>query len=257
MSTSKNKLQNYRKKVLALVVLVIAVAFFVPRYWFSHLPQSQEAGLWLESSPAVQGYSYQEEEITAEVQALLATTNLASGTFRNLHDGSRIRIFTAKWIPSQGRGRTLVNHTPDVCWVNAGWSPIDDGHAEPHIMSISRRDVPFERRVFEAPNQKREMTVWCTIVNGEPLVEPFRLNRKYRGSGVWVATQNLTRLAIGRFLDRIKTRTPANGYKQFYRISMPIEWDGQNTMGKISEFTEQWLSVGKQPRNPQLTTISK
>lgn len=227
----------------ALVALLAAVALGGPWAWFNVAAPQPEGGLRLEARTELPGYSFRPDPLTTEVLGLLATTNVLNGTFANSAQGRRVTVFKADWLPTEGVGKTVVNHTPDVCWVNSGWRPVDAGQPEAQVFHLSGRDVPFECRVFEAPDRSREIIVWCTLVNGEPQTEPLRFRGDARSGGRWQAAMNLSRLAIGRFLARVERRYPATGYKQFYRFSTRLEGDPQAALRKLGDFAGEWISA--------------
>lgn len=226
-----------------LVALLFALAVGGPWAWFHVAAPKPEGGVRLEARAELPGYTFRPEVLTEEVLGLLATTNVLNGSFYHRGEGRRVTVFKADWLPTEGVGKTVVNHTPDVCWVNSGWRPVEAGQPDLQTFRISDRAVPFECRVFEAPDRSREVIVWCTLVNGEAQTEPFRFRGDASRGGRWRAALNLSRLAVGRFVARVERRYPATGFKQFYRFSMRLEGDTRISLQQLSRFAGEWLSA--------------
>ena len=235
------------KPSLVLVCLLAVVAVAGPWAWFHVGAPSSRGGILLADHPGLAGYVFRPDPLSQEVLDLLSTTNVVNGSFINRSGEKKVTVFRADWLPTDGVGKTLVNHTPDVCWVNTGWRPVDAGQPDVLQLRISGQTVPFECRVFEAPDGPKEVIVWCTLVNGEPLTEPFRFQRNARSGGRVQAAFNLSRLAIGRFLLRIERRIPASGHKQFFRFSIRMDGDVGTALNQLGEFGAKWISAGPLP----------
>lgn len=231
------------KSRFALVTLLFALAVGGPWAWFHVAAPKPEGGVRLEARPELPGYTFRPEVLTDEVLGLLATTNVFNGSFYHRTEGRRVTVFKADWLPTEGVGKTVVNHTPDVCWVSSGWRPVEAGQPDLQTFQISGREVPFECRVFEAPDRSREVIVWCTLVNGEAQTEPFRFRGDARSGGRWQAALNLSRLAIGRFMARVERRYPATGHKQFYRFSTRLDGDIRTTLQHLATFADVWMTA--------------
>jgi hypothetical protein len=55
--------------------------------------------------------------------------------------GTPMRVFFATWSPDQGRDLSVIQHTPDICWVGAGWKPIDAGLAKQLAIPLATRPL--------------------------------------------------------------------------------------------------------------------
>ena len=231
---------------LVIAALVLSSCIALPWAWFHVGVRPPESVLALTVRPSVHGFEFKPDKLSTEVLGLLATTNVLNGTFMPKGARGRVIAFSAEWSPTEGVGRTIVNHTPDVCWVNSGWAPVDVGQPNVQDIELSGLKVPFECRVFESGARDREVTIWCTLVNGEPQVEPFRFRSATAKGGRVRAALNLSRLALGRFSERIQKRYPATGTKQFVRLSMPLGTDVHSTLAELGAFAGAWISVTKQ-----------
>lgn len=231
-----------------MVCLLAFVAAAGPWAWFHVGAPRSQGGILLSDHPELAGYAFRPDPLSPEVLDILSTTNVVNGRFIDRAGEMKVTVFRANWLPNEGLGKTLVNHTPDVCWVNTGWRPVDAGQPDVLKYQISGQTVPFECRVFETPDGRKEVIVWCTLVNGEPLTEPFRFQGNARGGGRIQAAFNLGRLAIGRFLLRVERRIPATGHKQFFRFSTHMDEDVGTALTRLGEFAAKWISAAPLPR---------
>lgn len=114
------------------------------------------------------------EPISPNEQGALATTNLISGTFTGTNS-EEIRVFFADWSGSDGKSLSVVQHTPDLCWVKAGWQPVNLGQPEKMAIQFGTTNLDFECRAFETPGGAvRQLVVWATLIGGKPFQESWR-----------------------------------------------------------------------------------
>lgn len=232
---------NFR---LISLTLLLALAVGGPWAWFHVGAPDRRDGVWLKTQDSLTNFTYLPDPLNREIMGLLATTNAVNGAFIDRQTADRFTVFRADWLPTEGVGKTVVNHTPDVCWVGAGWRPIEAGQPEQIPMRLQGLELPFECRVFEAPTGGvREVTVWCTLVNGEILPEPTRFGLAKGQSGTFARAINLSELAVGRFVERIRRRQPANGHKQFVRFSVRLNGDVERAVARLQRFGSAWIAA--------------
>ncbi len=193
----------------------------------------------------IDGWRFEPEPIGKQAQEILATTNLINGIF-SAQDGRRVMVFAADWRADSSQAMSVVQHTPDICWVGAGWLPADMGQPDQIQLELSGRVVPFECRVFAPPGGAgRELVLWCTLVGGTFLQE----------SGRWATEENANvssrtrfdsagrRLASNQFLKNVANRRTAIGEKQFVRLSVPVKGEWTSSLEELKAFVPVWLSV--------------
>ena len=142
-------------------------------------------------------------------------------------------------------------HTPDRCWVEAGWQ-IESSEPQTTEVRLNEEPIRFERRVFvSGPN--RELVYFGGLVRGKPL--PYRLDhnlsiahRLQAGSKKKAAAVGL-RVSDGHFWKRLwdsfASREELFGPKQFIRISTPISADDMALADqRLREFLPRWLIPG-------------
>ena len=175
----------------------------------------------------------------------------------------RITVFLATWSAESKKPLLMLGHTPDICWTGAGWKPVELGQprevlidlpttegrsqrSEPasdvrHLSSgtdlrpPSSRPLPFSCRAFESPDRTtRELAVWCTLIDGQPLTDSIPSER----ASVQVVTSDAhVRMTIlDRLLRATRQRLPVRGEKQFVRYSMPMNGDWQMTLEQCKRF---------------------
>jgi hypothetical protein len=170
----------------------------------------------------------------------LGTTNLFNGEYR-MADGRSVSVFFADWRPEDGAAATLLMHTPDVCWVQAGWVPTAAEISTRVMMELDGKAIPFDCRFFQAPlGQTRELVVWVALVNGTLLdvAPPGDVVGSRTG---FVISERLRRLR--QMVDLVASRSSLHGRKQFVRYSVTVGSDLQTDLEYLKEFGRRWIRV--------------
>ena len=93
----------------------------------------------------------------------------------------------------------------------------------------SQTTLPFSCRAFESPDRTtRELAVWCTLIDGQPLTDSIPSGRETVPSSSPDARGRLG--ILDRLLRATRQRLPVRGEKQFVRYSMPMNGDWQMTL---------------------------
>ena len=259
-----------RRSGLPLVVVLVLFALAVGGAWgWFHLwPRSFANHLRLEVRRAIPGFAFTNEVMTAEALDTLAvsTNDLVSGAFFRTPAGAgplpeRFNVFYAGWSARSAKEMSVVMHTPDVCWVGAGAVPLALGQPEWVELTLGAAAVPFECRVFELQPGQRELTLWCTLVNGQIYGEAYRFAPPAQrpdgapGRDAARAQVDAGRRAGGnQFLHAVRERVPGTGEKQFVRFSTNVEGrDWQRALNRLQRFSADWLRLQVQadPGPPQ------
>lgn len=104
-------------------------------------------------------------EMQAKVSEIL---NYDDAVYAVYTKGSeRISIYIAYWTPGKMSHRLVAGHTPDVCWVKAGWSVLDRGDSPTVRSAKASQILPGEWRVMALRGSKEEVLFWH-IVGGKP-----------------------------------------------------------------------------------------
>jgi len=82
------------------------------------LPQARDVPGW--------AVTYRPVAETAELQKATAEMlNYDDAVYAiYTHGETRISVYAAYWLPGKMSSRLIAGHTPDVCWVGAGWVPL-------------------------------------------------------------------------------------------------------------------------------------
>ena len=85
----------------------------------------------------------------------------------------RLSVYAAYWQPGKMSSRLVAGHTPDICWVSAGWKCTERGEITPALpppsTSISPAPTPLppaQSRIFNAHGQTEHVWFWH-MVDGE------------------------------------------------------------------------------------------
>lgn len=225
---------------------------------------SASGGIWVSARTNVAGYAWQAEPISADAAAILDATTLLNGrlTSTNSAVGALYTVFTAEWLASASKSLNVARHTPDVCWVGAGWRPVNLGaprhveieipltrhaHTESGAPAVARTvQLPFQCRSFRAPGSSRtEVVIWCALLNGIPVAEGTRwgIEDDSDVDPIVRIQTSARRSALSQFLQSVRRRIPGNRSKQFLRISRASGPDVARTVQELLQFTGEVLSA--------------
>jgi hypothetical protein len=211
--------------------------------WF-HIDPPEPRRLRLEVKRELPGWTFHPEPLSASAQEILATTNLFNGTFLGAN-GLRLTVFAAEWRADHSRSMSVVQHTPDICWVGAGWTPSDLGQPDQVQLDISGTRLPFECRVFQSPAGRRELVLWCTLLGGAVLEESgrWKIEQDMGASRFSRHTWAGRRLGAGQFIQNFMARRSSIGAKQFLRVSKEASYALEEDLRALEEFTLAWVSI--------------
>ncbi len=231
-------------KTAPILVLFFAVILGV-RAWFASGTGAQHEDLHFAIRESVPGWEFIAEPVGRQAQEVLAASRLVNGAYQ-AGDGQRVTVFAAEWDADGSHPMSVVQHTPDVCWVGAGMKPIRLGQPQRITVSLGGREVPFECRVFGPPHGSvRELVVWCTLVGGSVVAETDRwaleedLDVETRTRFEWAGR----RLAAGQFLVNVAERRRGIGAKQFVRFSTPVAEGWEPALERLKAFAPTWLEL--------------
>lgn len=225
------------------VLAVLGTAVWVR--WPRPAPEDR---VFLRARDRIPGYHFQPVALGTTVSETLATTNLLNGHFFDAHS-NRVSVFSAAWEPGQGTGANVFGHTPEICWVGAGFRTIRVGEPDRLALSLAGRSIPFQCRVLQHPELPMpEITLWAACLDGRWEVYQFSpppdLSRQsattatYLGEAWRYAATRLS--SLQRLIHRPFTQ---NARKQFIRFSMPLGSDWQTTLRELEVFAAKWLEV--------------
>ena len=152
---------------------------------------------------------------TAEDRQIAATEEMkkAVGELLNFDDGAvrvyrqgrtEVEVYVAYWRPGKMSHRLVAGHTPDVCWVQAGWKREE---AHPYVCVLDGGQLkPAQFRVFLEPRGvRREVLFWHLA--GDELVD-------YSSAGSppwWAALSDLKRYGLEQRRSQYFVRLATNG----------------------------------------------
>ncbi len=108
----------------------------------------------------------------AETEALQNQVNKVlrydEAVFRNYQHGSlQVGVYAAYWNPGKASYSEAGAHTPDTCWVVAGWNRSQREHAVA-LRAGDRPMIPAELGTFEKSGNVQHVMFWH-LVGGRPI----------------------------------------------------------------------------------------
>ena len=176
----KTPVPRHRLVQLLLMFLLFLGSSVGSWAWFHVSPQKYPVSYHFHVRQQVAGYEFVPEAVAEEAVEILATTNLFNGRFvREKRD--RFTVFAGEWTGRDAREMSVVQHTPDICWVTVGARPVDMGQPSVVEVPLAGEKVAFECRVFNMGHDSiPEMTIWCATATGQVLMDGGRIIRRQR-----------------------------------------------------------------------------
>ena len=102
-------------------------------------------------------------------QAVSELLNYEEGFLIDFTSGDRrISLYAAYWPPGRMSHRVIAGHTPDVCWVEAGWGNQLRELKTVQVALENSAVLPMEHRIFHIRDQV-EHVVFVHLVGGSPM----------------------------------------------------------------------------------------
>jgi len=235
-----------RRPIQLLLMLLLFLGSSVGSWaWFHISPQKYPVSYHFRPRQQVAGYEFIVDPVPEEAVEILATTNLFNGRFvREKRD--HFTVFAGEWTGRDAREMSVVQHTPDICWVTSGAKPLDMGQPSVIEVPLAGEKVMFECRVFNMGRDTvPEMTIWCATATGQVLMEGGRFSGE--ANSEWEKRKlmnHYTRIrSMNTFLQAVKHRIPGDGSKQFVRLSTGVTGDWRVTLAQLKDFARQWLEL--------------
>jgi hypothetical protein len=234
-----------RRQLAVPLVLAALVALLwgFPALWYTKTGDGRMQ--WLSERVDVPGWKYRAIPVDESAEKVLVADRMVSAEFTNSL-GTSVQVFSAKRYDEKANEIGLFIHTPDRCWVEAGWRPEDVDRTFTEIELHGTR-VPVERRIFDFKDH-RELVYFFGLQDGRPL--PYRLDHYLSTSHRFGATGDRRRELVrasdahfwGRLWDSFTSRREVRGPKQFVRISTPLGLEEVAAADRrLENFLQEWL----------------
>jgi hypothetical protein len=119
--------------------------------------------------PPPPGWTMKEKPIADSPEmkeAVAELLNFDDGVFVDYTQGTtRLSVYIAYWQPGRMSHRLVAGHTPDVCWVGAGWKKISATTILNLRTSDGRILPPGESRTFNANGTDENVWFWHLVGN--------------------------------------------------------------------------------------------
>lgn len=249
----------YSRSVIPMTVVFCLFALTIGAAWgwFHVNPRQYATRLKFGVRRDVASYQFTNLVLSEGVldELAISTNDLVNGIYNRVPPATpgvpeRITVFYAGWAARSAREMSVVQHTPDICWVGAGAVPIALGQPSSVLLDLSGTPVPFECRVFLFQDGAREMSLWCTLVSGQVYGEGLRFSPEKSPIDATSNAQDpiAARYAAGRrvggnqFLNAVRQRIAGTGEKQFVRLSTPVYRDDwTEALDRLRTFANSWL----------------
>lgn len=224
---------------------LFAAAIVAAWAWFYVGVTPPEKSYVLKTRYPVPGYRFTAVPIGEQAIDTLATTNLVNGQFEGANR-ERYTVFAADWAAKGSKQMSVLSHTPEICWVGAGFQLTSLGETPFMVVPMGGEKITLECRVFQTPDGRSlEMVVWASLVSGQPLEEAFQFQPDKSQSGDARIRQDANGRvrAANSFLSSVLARRPGDGTKQFVRFSTPVTGDWKEAFQRLERFAVQWLDL--------------
>jgi hypothetical protein len=197
------------KTVLSITALVLVGAFGL-RVYFSLVPPP-EATLTQPLSVIVPGQidgwtvrtipMDQSPEAAARIENFL---NFDDAIFRVFEQGdTMIGLYIAYWTPGKTSYRWAGVHTPDTCWVQAGWVRKERESAVP-LASLNTELKPAEFGIYAKDGLAQHVFFWH-LVGGEP----YRYNQQGLHN-IWASLVDVREFGLNLRKEQFFVRLSSN-----------------------------------------------
>jgi len=114
------------------------------------------------------GSKFEESPLGESVETYIQSDFTING-FYGIKEKNQIKIFSSSNYksPSIGSQLEIFEHTPDVCWVGAGWERLFEEDHRKHI-EVGKESILFERRVYQF-GDTRELCYFAFLLGGKSL----------------------------------------------------------------------------------------
>mgnify|MGYP002622645320 CR=1 FL=1 len=192
---------------LSLIValfLGIALAYQI----FLWEPEQRKTVALTEAIPAeMPGWKVQDvpladsEEMEARVEGIL---NFSEALFRTYtKPGTELAVYVAYWEPRKMPVRLVQAHTPDICWVRAGWEVEDSRYSVP-LSAMGVPLKPAEYRVMTKDPALQYVYYWHVV--GDEIY----INRSIGVWDRWDPIKSLFRFGLNQQQEQFFVRVSSN-----------------------------------------------
>jgi hypothetical protein len=242
---NKSELLTLRPLIFFFQLIAFGLAIIGPWLWLRSDDPNHENQFFLTARHSIQGWQFVPVHLGVQTQKNLGAAELFNGHFTN---GclQRVSVFSANWQPGQGDFSSL-GHTPEKCWVEAGFRLAAYDGPSQICMSIGGRKIPFQCRILNHPNLgSPEIALWAACIDGQWSGIPYEPPPEQMDDAHNVPNQIRRAVASYNsrwafFRNRVFNRLNPAARKQFIRLSTPLTAEWRAAIIELGAFADRWL----------------
>jgi hypothetical protein len=234
-------------------VIFFGMAILCSKLWFYFNYQRTNNPLFLKVNLEMPSFEYRSLALRSSVAEALGTSNLLNGNFVG-QNSNKVSMFSAEWAEGEGDTGAFFLHSPQICWVGAGFRTVRTGEPSEWPILIAGRTIPFQCCVLSHPDlEYPEIVLWAASVDGEWSKAVYALPRELILGDEPVRDKvikmgNNIKRRIRALLSIIVDPPPLNGAKQFLRVSTPLTADWRSGLVNLEAFVHQSISPREHQR---------
>jgi hypothetical protein len=185
MSNPTSRIRSWSLIALASILLCVLLLQVLPKPIAYHYRLEKSLAQWLPAP--LPGWTFKDisiastPEVAEAVDELLNFSDGVYRVYRSENTGKEIKVYVAYWVPGKMDPRLVGVHSPDVCWVGAGWKQVGDKRRRTLASSAPTGGLSNGHdRTFEIHGQRENVVFWHLIGGAlSRYLEP--------GEGFWLA----------------------------------------------------------------------
>lgn len=240
------------KSVLNLlsIILIFSLALILPMFWVELRLKTRSKTQRIKAMNILSNYNYQPINPGKNTEIILETTNILNGHFFD-YRSNRYSVFHAIWEKGEGLGGNVLAHSPDMCWIGAGFQPLNIGSPTIVSLEFNKIYIECECRVMLLPDKEsREIAIWFATVDGSfyPPIGKQNGDKNQLAPHQKQIFDNLFNPILNRclqFTHLLLDPISINSEKQYFRISKRFDGDWNDEIQEVQKFAQDWIVIDK------------
>jgi hypothetical protein len=264
VSMQEMKRQPIKRFTVFSWLFLFLLLALIPHAWMlSGKGNASDSSIRFKMRDNFSEYEIETNRPTQNVVSILGTTNLLDLKLTT-PNRKPFRLFFAQWEADDNNTMMVLRHTPDICWMNAGWTFIEVGL--PKIVyldipidkkepSFNRNEkngttfkIPFECRTYRSPDRRyTEAVIWCSMLGGY-LLNSYGLELQKNSNSESLFEQNINPSSTSQIRNNhlmyiLRNRIQKYSDKQYVRLSMEYDKNNTNIIQELGKLVGKHFSV--------------